>query len=210
MSGMQPDEDESLGHAYRAAGEEVGQRRPRQIPPEQRTGPDRVAGQASHRNSRDAPAPLDQRENPKSQRDELDLDKIRAQARREVELEKAKRYEWQKIGFEQREREAMAAARLQSQREQYQKTHDPNEHAKIIKEKQRLDEWYARDKAFKDRWANRAQQKPGREQTDRSREQGDAAQSREASRWGREFSEAARQAASHAREATDRDDGRGR
>jgi fused signal recognition particle receptor len=150
---------------------------------------------------------------------EIDRDKIQLQARNEVALEQAKRYETQKLAYEQRQREEADKRERDAKRSEHMKANNPREYAIEEKYKQLRTDAAERDQATKREWAARGEgarqgqdERPGREQSDKTREKGDAAQAREGNKWRRELSDNARAAVEQARErdAQERERDRGR
>jgi hypothetical protein len=150
---------------------------------------------------------------------ELDRDKIQLQARNEVALEQAKRFEWQKVAYEQRQREEADKRERAAKHSEHLKVNNPREYAIEEKYKQLRTDAAERDQVTKREWAARAEgarqgqgERPGREQSDKTRERGDAAQAREGNKWQRELSDNARAAVEQARErdAQERERDRGR
>ena len=131
-----------------------------------------------------------------------DREKINQQARYEVELDKAKRYEWQKVTYEQQQREEARQKDLSERSLAYMKENDPKEYARQEKENGLRAERAEQEKQIKQAW----REKQG-EQSDKSREKGDSAQERDGNKWRSEMSDAARAKAqeSQQRDAQERE-----
>jgi hypothetical protein len=158
----------------------------------------RLAAEQQERRG-DAERPARAAPQPERAAPEIDRDKIQAQARYEVALERAKRHQWQTIAFKQRQKEAADKRDLEERSEQYMKANDPKEYARLQRDKRVRAELAYRDNFVKQPMtrdqAARQGEKPGREQSESSREKGDAGQPREGNKWQRNMSERARAAA---------------
>jgi len=143
------------------------------------------------------------------------------QAREDHQPEKAipERFEWQKVAYEQRQREEADKRERAAKHSEHLKVNNPREYAIEEKYKQLRTDAAERDQVTKREWAARAEgarqgqgERPGREQSDKTRERGDAAQAREGNKWQRELSDNARAAVEQARErdAQERERDRGR
>jgi hypothetical protein len=128
-------------------------------------------------------------------------EKIKLQARREAELEKAKSFEWQKARYGQRQREQAAAQERAENRSAHLKENDPVEYAREQRDRQKSEQRAADEHGIKSGWEQQRTQAakspqreiPAREQVERSRENGEGAERKEPNKWRREMSEQMRQ-----------------
>jgi hypothetical protein len=128
---------------------------------------------------------------------ELDRETIQKQARSQVDLENAVRFERQKDAYDQRQREEAAKNEREARRSEYMKTHDPVEYAREQKDNARRQEW-GRDR--------------NQVASEQEREKSDGAQAREPGKWANGQSERARALVEETRErdAREREDDRDR
>jgi hypothetical protein len=129
-------------------------------------------------------------------------ERIKAQARREAELEKARGFEGLKTGYDQRQREEAASQKREANRSAYLKVNDPREYARQERDKQIKDQCAADQRGLISRWeqqqrtqAQKPPQReiPGRELAERPREHGYAGERKEPNKWRRGMSEQKRQ-----------------
>jgi hypothetical protein len=128
-------------------------------------------------------------------------ERIKAQARREAELEKARGFEGLKTGYDQRQRDAAASQKREANRTAYLKVNAPREYARQERDKQLKDQRAADELGIKSRWERQCAQAqklpkreiPGREQAERPREHGYAGERNETNKWRRGMSEQKRQ-----------------
>jgi colicin import membrane protein len=145
---------------------------------------------------------------------QAEQERIKAQARREPALEKARGFDGQKAGYDQRQREEAASQKREANRTAYLKVNDPPEYARQERDKQIKDQRTADERGFISRWeqqqrtqAQKPPQReiPGREQTEKSRENGDVAERKEPNKYWREMSEQTREAIDKVRENDERE-----
>ena len=141
------------------------------------------------------------REAPQSEKTgpEAEREKIQTQARNEVELEKAKRYEWQKTAYEQRQRDDDAKQERSANSLEYMRANDPKEYARQVRDDRVQAERDEREKLVKEQWAERTEgskqgrdENSGREQPDQTREKGEVARQKDTNKWRGEMSDNAR------------------
>jgi hypothetical protein len=138
---------------------------------------------------------------------QTEQERIKARARREAELEKARGFDGQKAGYDQRQREEAASQKREANRTAYLKVHDPREYARQERDKQIKDQRTADELEIVSRWEQQrtqASKQPQREQPqrenpereilERSRENGDVAERKEPNKYRREMSEQTREA----------------
>ena len=128
-------------------------------------------------------------------------ERIKTQARREAELEKARGFEKQKTGYDQHQREEAASQKREANRSAYLKVNDPREYARQERDKQIKDQRAADQRGLISRWERQCAQAqklpqreiPVREQAERPREHGYAGERNEPNKWRRGMSEQKRQ-----------------
>ena len=157
-----------------------------------------------------------------TKRRDAELEKTQEQAKQDVELEKYKRFEWQKTEFERREREEQAREERSEERAGIMQVLDPKEFAREEQRKQVAAERNELEQQVRDDWIERAkeQQQAGRGETsdrasqrqerEEGREQTEAQQDKEASRWQKEMTDEARALRADMGRSEDRDHDRGR